>query len=410
MELSSRWVRRTSLGLVALLAATALGGSVIGASAPAEAAVVPSPGLPSSASADPRHVSLSFIRKAKGLDQPILVTSAPGTTRLFVVERTGRIRIYTSGRVLATPYLDLRSRVNSSGGEEGLLGLVFAPDFATSHKLWVTYTTGSGSLRLSRFVASSVSATTVNAYGEKVLLTVPHPKYKNHNAGMLVFGRDGYLYLSTGDGGGSGDPSRHAQDRTSLNGKLLRIDARHSCGSKLYCIPASNPYAHSTKYRREIWAYGLRNAWRFSVDSASGDLWVADVGQNRYEEVTRIPYGKKGWNLGWSCYEGRHVYAAGRCSPSATYHAPTIEYPHPVGEAIIGGFVYRGTAYATALHGLYVYGDYITGRVWVYGRGVSRQVASVGAGRLTAFGQSQHGELYAVTIDGGLYALRATSA
>lgn len=396
--------RRTSLALAALVGATALG-----VASPADARVVPSPGLPSSASASPNHVKLTFVKRAGGLDQPILVTSAPGTSRLFIVERAGVVRTYGNGRLSATPYLDLRSKVNSSGGEEGMLGLAFAPDFAKSHQLWITYTTSSGSLRLSRFTAPSATSTKVNRYSEKVLLTVPHPTYQNHNSGMLVFGRDGDLYLSTGDGGGGGDPFAHSQNRRSLNGKLLRIDPRRSCGSKLYCVPSTNPWAHSKVYRHEIYAYGLRNAWRFSVDKANGDLWIADVGQDRYEEVTRIPYGHKGWNLGWSCREGRHLYNSSRCSSSATYHAPTIEYPHPVGEAVIGGFVYRGTTYKSLLRGLYVYGDYISGRVWVFGRGVSRQVASVGAQRLTAFGQSQAGELYAVTIDGGLYALKASA-
>ena len=382
---------------------------LLGAAAPAQASVVPSPGLPSSASVSPNHVKLTFSRLTSALSQPILVTSAPGTSRLFVVERAGRIRVYSKGHLLSTSYLDLRSKVNSSGGEEGMLGLAFAPDFAKTHKLWVTYTTGNGSLRLSRFTASSGSSSTVSRSTEKVLLTVPHPTYQNHNSGMLTFGRDGFLYLTTGDGGGGGDPFHHAQDRKSLNGKLLRIDARHSCSGKYYCIPASNPYAKSKVYRKEIWAYGLRNAWRFSVDKANGDLWVADVGQDKYEEVTRIPYGKKAWNLGWSCREGKHVFNAGRCSAKVTYHAPTLEYGHSLGEAIIGGYVYRGTTYAKQLRGLYVYGDFESGRVWVYGRGVSRQVGSLGAQRLTAFGQSQGGALFAVTIDGGLYAVKAHS-
>ena len=404
MPVSTLGVRRTSFGLAAVLAA-----SLLGAAAPAQASVVPSRGLPSSASVSPYHVKLTFSRRASGLNQPVLVTSAPGTPRLFVVERAGRIRVYSKGKILSTSYLDLRSKVNSSGGEEGMLGLAFAPDFARSHKLWVTYTTSNGSLRLSRFTASSATSAKVSRSTERVLLTVPHPTYQNHNSGMLTFGRDGFLYLTTGDGGGGGDPFHHAQDRKSLNGKLLRIDARHSCGSRYYCIPASNPYVKSKTFRKEIWAYGLRNAWRFSVDKANGDLWVADVGQNKYEEVTRIPYGKKAWNLGWSCREGKHVYNSARCSATVTYHAPTIEYGHGLGEAIIGGYVYRGKTYAKQLRGLYVYGDFESGRVWVYGRGVSRQVGSLGAQRLTAFGQSRSGELFAVTIDGGLYAVKARS-
>ena len=401
----SRAARRTSLALAVFVGAT-----VLTAVSPAHATVVPSPGLPSSASANPNTVKLSFVKRAGGLEQPILVTSAPGTPRLFVVERQGRIRTYASGHISATTYLDLRSKVNSSGPEEGMLGLAFAPDFAKTGKFWVTYTTSSGALRLSRFVASSATAGKVNRFNEKVLLTVPHPTYQNHNSGMLVFGKDGYLYMSTGDGGGGGDPFAHSQNRKSLNGKLLRIDVRHSCGGHFYCIPKTNPYAKSKIYRKEIWAYGLRNAWRFSVDAVTGDLWVADVGQDRYEEVTRIPYGKGGWNLGWSCREGKHIYNASRCSKSARYHAPTIEYPHPVGEAVIGGYVYRGKTYAKLLKGLYIYGDFISGRVWVYGRGHSHQAASLGANSLSSFGQTRLGEIYATTYNGNLYSVRAKAA
>jgi glucose/arabinose dehydrogenase len=404
MSVTSRAPRRTALVLAAVVGLTTLGGA-----ARADATVVPSPGLPSSLSANPRTVSLTFVKRASGLRQPVLVTSAPGSSRQFIVERAGRIRVFFKGHLLARTYLDLRGRVNSSGGEEGLLGLAFAPDFVRSHKLWVTYTTRTGALRLSRFIAPSATASRVNAFAEKVLLTVPHPQFQNHNSGMLAFGHDGELYLTTGDGGGGGDPFAHAQNRRFLNGKLLRIDPRHSCGGKLYCIPASNPYARSKVFRKEIWAYGLRNAWRFSVDKARGDLWIADVGQNRFEEVTRIPFGKKGWNLGWSCREGKHLFNASRCSSAVTYRAPTIEYSHALGDAIIGGFVYRGSNYAKVLRGLYVYGDFGSGRIWVYGRGVSHQVASIGASRLTAFGQSRGGELFAVTLDGNLYSLKARS-
>src|SRR3954452_25636046 len=215
MSVSSLRFRRTSLGVAAVVAV-----SMLGAAAPARASVVPSPGLPSRSSVSPYHVKLTFSRLARGLKQPVLVASAPGTSRLFVVERAGRIRVYSKGHLLSTRYLDLRSKVTSSGGEQGMLGLAFAPDFAKTHKLWVRCTTGNGSLRLSRFTASSASSSTVRRSTEKVLLTVPHPTYQNHNSGMRTFGRDRYLYLTTGDGGGGGDPFHHAQDRKSLNGKL----------------------------------------------------------------------------------------------------------------------------------------------------------------------------------------------
>jgi glucose/arabinose dehydrogenase len=402
--MTSRALRTASVAVTSLIALV-LGGSLL----PAQAVVVPSPPR-QAATPSPHDVRLSLHRMAKGLSQPVFVTAArDGLGRLYVVERSGRIRIFVHGHLRAKPYLDIRGRVNSAGGEEGLLGLAFSPTFVTDHRLWVTYTDGAGALQVSRFKAAATRSKTVKASTEVKLLRVPHPTYTNHNAGMLVFGRGGNLFIGTGDGGGSGDPFRHAQDRTSLSGKVLRIDPNRGCGSKHYCIPRSNPYAGSHTRRRAIYLFGVRNPWRFSIDRANGDLWIADVGQDRYEEVTRVPSGKSGWNLGWSCREGRSVYSAARCSSTRTYHDPTIVYGHGAGASVIGGYVYRGTKFASRLEGLYVFGDYISGRLWVKGTGDRVQVDRIGGGRLTAFGEGDTGELYATTLDGGLYRVVASA-
>ena len=264
--------------------------------APATASVVPSPGLPSSGVADPDGVSLRLKPLATGLAAPLLVTTAAeGRPRLYVVERAGRIRIFVSGDVRSRPYLGIRDRVNASGGEQGLLGLAFSPRFATDRHLWVSYTDSAGALQVSRFTASSpTAAPRVGARPRSRSFAFRIPTNTNHNAGMLVFGKDDQLYISTGDGGGAGDPSANAQDRTNLSGKILRINPYRSCGTKHYCIPSSNPYAAPGGARGEIWLYGLRNPWRFSADRATGDLWIGDVGQSSFEEVTRVPYGALG--------------------------------------------------------------------------------------------------------------------
>ena len=278
----------------------------------------------------------------------LVQTAADGVARLFVVERSGRIMIYSGGSVRSKPYLDIRGRVNSAGGEQGLLGLAFSPSFASDRRLWVSYTDGSGALQVSRFTAASATASTVRPSTETKVLRVPHPTYTNHNAGMLTFGLGRGLFISTGDGGGGGDPFNNAQDRSSLSGKILRINPFRSCNGRNFCVPKSNPYAAPGGALGSIWLYGVRNPWRFSVDRKTGDLWVADVGQDAYEEVTRVPNGVGGWNLGWSCREARTVYDASRCSSARTYHDPTIAYRHAVGESVTGGYVYRGSA-ASAL-------------------------------------------------------------
>lgn len=354
-------------------------------------------------------VSVSWVRQADGLTQPTHVTSAPdGTGRLFVAEKRGTVRVFRNGRLLSRPFLDIRSRVRTDG-EAGLLSVAFSPRYRAEPHVFVAYTTNGNDLRVTRFTASSRTADRVRTSTGRTVITVRHPdRYSNHFAGQLAFGPAGLLFVSTGDGGGSGDPAARSQDPRSLQGKVLRLQvlgAEAACGRR-YCVPPSNPYAGSVPGRGEIWAVGLRNAWRFSVDDATGDLWVGDVGQGAYEEVDRIPAGAGGRNLGWSCKEGFATYDASRCDPGAAYLDPVAVYGRGYGTSITGGFVYRGARYASLLGGKYVAGDFGSGRVF-YLDGSRRR----GAGRLpgvTSFGEGRDKELWAVTISGGLYEMRAS--
>jgi len=249
---------------------------------------------------DPTAVRLALVSVAGGLDAPLLVTSAgDGTRRLFVVEQAGRIRLIRSGTVLATPFLDISSRI-SSGGERGLLGLAFHPAYETNRRFYVDYTDLNGNTVVSEFTASSSDPDVVGATSERVLLRIVQP-YANHNGGALAFGPDGFLYIATGDGGSGGDPGNRAQSLGTRLGKLLRIDVDTRTGSLRYGIPRTNPYVGRFGLD-DIWAYGLRNPWRFSFDRTTGDLWIGDVGQGRWEEIdraTRPSGGGRGRNFGW---------------------------------------------------------------------------------------------------------------
>ena len=401
---------RTRTALVLSAALAAIAGAVASTTGPATGAPL-SVAAPTSnaAVALPAAATLprpTVTRVASGLVNPVLVRSAnDGTSRLFVVEQAGRVRIVTGGSVTGT-YLDIRSLV-SSGGERGLLGLAFAPDFLRSRLLWVTYTRADGALVLARFGVTRANAPAVVASSRRTILVVPHPGFANHNGGDIAFGPDGYLYLGTGDGGSGGDPSNNAQNLRRLLGKMLRVDVR--CAGHLYCSPASNPWATSKIYRHEIWMWGLRNPWRWSFDGTT--MLIGDVGQGRYEEIDAVVRTRqRARNMGWSCREAGHVYRADRCNARAQYQAPTIEMCHPDSvsgcaanrgaEAIIGGYVYRGSASPSAA-GTYVFGDYVTGRIWAYrGRTLGAAVPLSG---VSGFGLDDAREIYAVTLDGGLY-------
>jgi glucose/arabinose dehydrogenase len=256
-----------------------------------------------------------------------------------------------------------------------------------------------------------VRAGHVHASTGRTVLVVRHPVNTNHNGGQLMFGADGMLYLGTGDGGSGGDPPNNAQNTKRLLGKILRIDVHHHCGGKRYCVPSGNPFAGKTPGRGEIWLWGVRNPWRWSFDSATGALWIGDVGQNAVEEIDHVAANPTVRNLGWSCWEGRQHYDTSRCTNGTKYLFPVTTVNHPTAEAIIGGFVYRGSKYRALMNGIYVFADDNSGRVWIYRRGQGKKVqAAALPGNPTGFGVDDHQEIWAVTLDGRLWAMRATAS
>ena len=323
-------------------------------------------------------------------DQPVYVTSPPGdTSRLFVVEKTGSIRVIKNGALLATPFLDISGLVSTSG-EQGLLSMAFDPHYATNRNFYVDYTNVSGDTRVVRYRASSSNPDVAVAASAKVLLGVAQP-YSNHNGGQLQFGPGGRLFVGMGDGGSGGDPQHHAQDPHSWLGKLLRINVGVS--------PA----------RVTTYAKGLRNPWRFSFDRKTGALWIGDVGQSAWEEIDYLRPGRPaGANLGWNGYEGTHVYDAQVAATlnKASLTWPVAQYSHALGEAVTGGYVYRGSA-IRALRGFYLFADFASGHVWAKkGPGGARRTLSGADGQvsqISSFGQDASGELYVVSLAGSVY-------
>lgn len=316
-----------------------------------------------------------------------------GSNRVFVVEQPGRILVFenSSATKSATPYLDIRSKV-AYGGEMGLLGLAFHPNFKENGYLYVNYTKNNPrETVISRFKAPSATATQVDPTTEEVLLTFAQP-YANHNGGKILFGPDGFLYIATGDGGSGGDPQNNSQNLGSLLGKVLRIDVNSNSSGK-YGIPADNPFVGKDGARGEIFAYGLRNPWRISFDE-QGRLWAGDVGQNKIEEIDIVA---KGGNYGWRLKEARACYNPGQNCNSEGISDPIWQYTHDNGDvSVTGGVVYRGQN-IPALKGKYVYADYASGRVWaltITGNAPTNQEIIRRAGAIAAFGEDQKHELY----------------
>jgi glucose/arabinose dehydrogenase len=352
---------------------------------------------------------------ASGLSKPVYVTSPhDGSSRLFVVEQTGKIKVISGGKVLATPFLDLSSLV-SKGGEQGLLGLAFHPNYRSNGLFYVDYTRLNGDTVIARYRRSSTNPNVAVRSSAYPMLTIAQP-YANHNGGMLSFGPDGYLYIGMGDGGSSGDPQNRAQNLDSLLGKILRIDVNGGNSMHRYLIPSSNPYVGRTG-RDEIWSYGLRNPWRFSFDHATGDLWIGDVGQALYEEVDRAKVNStstsrgRGSNFGWNVTEGRHCYNPPTGCNWAGILGPVAEYTHADGCAVTGGYVYRGPD-IPALRDRYVFADFCSGKIWT----VSRTTAAPATLQLlmdtslsiSSFGEGGAYELFVVDLAGGaIYRLRA---
>lgn len=345
-----------------------------------------------------------------GFNQPLNIAHAgDGSGRLFVVERGGRIRIIKDGAVLPAPFLDVSAKVRTAGGEQGLLGLAFSPDYASNGHFYVNYTDLQGTSVIARYSVSS-NPDAADASSETVLLTLEQP-YANHNGGHIAFGpNDGYLYIGFGDGGSANDPLGSGQNTDTLLGKILRIDVES--GVQPYAIPATNPYAQTAGYRAEIWALGLRNPWRFAFDGATGDLYIADVGQALWEEVNFQPASSPGGeNYGWSIMEGAHCFQSVTCD-TAGLTLPVAEYDHSLGCSITGGVVYRGAAYP-ALRGTYLYADYCSGRIWSLKRdGVAWEASLLldTPYRITAFGEDEDGNVYLTHYTSGeIYRITDTS-
>ena len=360
-------------------------------------------------SSPPPPLTLTLDTVAVGLSEPLFVTAPPGDTlRVFVVEKTGTVRIIAHDTLLTIPYLDLSRRV-SRGSEQGLLSIAFHPDYASNGFVYASYTDAAGDTRIVRYTVSADANVADSTTGDTIL-AVPQP-YSNHNGGLIAFGPDGMLWVGLGDGGSGGDPQNRAQHRDSLLGKLLRLDVD---GASPYAIPADNPFVSDTTARPEIWSYGLRNPWRFSFDRATGDLYIADVGQGQWEEVDVAPSlaGRgSGVNWGWRVMEGAHCYNAATCNTSGLA-LPLVEYSHADGCSITGGYVYRGQD-IPALQGTYFYADYCSGWIRSF-RLVGGQATAITDwtgtldpnGFVSSFGEDGRGELYVTTLNGMVWRLR----
>ena len=342
-----------------------------------------------------------------GFTSPVdLENAGDGSNRLFVVEQAGAIRVIQNGGLLPTPFLDITAKV-TSGGETGLLGVTFHPSFTQNPKFYVNYTrTLAGQLQsvIAEYQVPAGSPNQADPNSERILLTVDQP-FPNHKAGQLAFGADGMLYFGLGDGGSGGDPLGNGQNTNVLLGKMLRIDVDHASTGKQYAVPADNPFVTSGGLP-EIWAYGLRNPWRFSFDVPTGRLFVADVGQDAYEEVDIIT---KGANYGWNVMEGTHCYSPATGCNMTGLTLPIIDYAHSEGVTIIGGYVYRGTL-LTGYQGEYIFGDFSNGKIWSLTQSGSAWTKTLllTTGRpISSFGRDEAGELYAVDYSGSVMQVRA---
>ncbi|HRE49302.1 MAG TPA: PQQ-dependent sugar dehydrogenase [Aggregatilineales bacterium] len=369
----------------------------------------------------PDAMSYFWEQIATNLDRPILLTHAgDGSKRLFVAEQGGTIMILKGGAMLPIPFLDLSATTGDEamrGGytERGLLGLAFSPDFSKTGVFFVNYTLNNGGETiLARYTVRRDDPNQADPASATILLRIPQP-HDNHNGGHLAFGRDGYLYMATGDGGGMGDPERNGQKTDTLHGKLLRLDVS-DLSATAYAIPPTNPFVGNPAYAPEIWALGLRNPWRYSMDRYTGDLYIADVGQWQKEEINyQAASSTGGENYGWNVQEGDQRYDGENALPDApdpallaTFTAPVAVYDHSFGCSVTGGYVYRGRS-LPALWGVYLYGDYCNGRLWTLYQnpdGVWVNTLFMETGKqITSFGEDESGELYLVDYKGAVYRL-----
>ena len=348
---------------------------------------------------------------AAGLVEPLYVTHAgDGSGRLFIVEKAGVVRILDEGQVLETPFLDITDRVGSDGSEQGLLSIAFPPDYADSGAFYVDYTDAAGNTVVSRFTVGG-DPNVADPASEEAILRQEQP-FPNHNGGLLLFGPDGYLYVGLGDGGSQGDPEGNGQRLDTWLGKILRIDPANPSGDQPYSIPEDNPFVDDESARPEIWAYGLRNPWRFSFDRETGDFYLADVGGTQIEEVNYRPADDLGGeNYGWDIREGTACYEQDPCDLDGAVD-PVTEYTHDFGCSVTGGYVYRGSAFP-GLQGVYLFADYCSGLLWGLGRdadGEWTRSDPIETGfSLASFGEDESGELYVTDFGGVLYRIVTNS-
>jgi len=330
-----------------------------------------------------------------------------GDNRIFIIEQVGRILVSDlQGNLQPNPFLNIIGRVRSAGGEQGLLGLAFSPDYATDGRFYINYTNLTGNTVVSRFTVTPPDGMTADSTTEEILFTIVQP-FTNHNGGDLHFGPDGYLYIASGDGGSGGDPGNRAQNLLEPLGKILRIDVNTPSG---YAVPSSNPFAGNPNADSRVWSYGWRNPWRFSFDSRSGDMWIGDVGQNLWEEISFEKAGSPGGgNYGWRCYEASHPFNLTGCQPASQYILPVYEFPHGPDCSVTGGFVYRG-ALSSDWYGKYFFTDYCNGQIRSLhyndsGSVVFTNYGAFGTNFFTTFGQDRYGEFYLGRNSTGVYKL-----
>lgn len=346
--------------------------------------------------------AVSISQFATGFSSPVGIEHPANDTRLFIVQQGGLIRILNSnGTINATPFINLSSII-STGGERGLLGLAFHPNYATNRLFFVNYTNTSGNTVIAKYAVNATNPNIAQTTGT-ILMTITQP-YANHNGGCLRFGPDGYLYIGMGDGGSAGDPENRAQNKLENLGKMLRIDVNNPALPLNYGIPPTNPYV-GIAGNDEIWAIGLRNPWKFSFNRLNGDLWIADVGQNAIEEINKVvaPL-PSGLNFGWKCYEGNSVYSTTGCPAASTLTAPFAQYTHSAtgGCSITGGYVYTGTQYPN-LVGKYIFADYCNDKIGVVDSAGNITYTSAFSGtNITTFGEDVNGEIYVAGSSNGI--------
>ena len=367
----------------------------------------PSPNPTPTPSGPPPMLALNLV--VSGLSSPLdLESPDDGSGRLFVVEQGGRIKIIQNSNVLSPAFLDISSKI-TTGGEMGLLGVTFHPNFSSSRKFYVNYVrTLAGQIQsvIAEYSVATPTSNQTDASTERILLTVNQVgNFNNHKAGELAFGADGFLYFGLGDGGSGGDPNGNGQNKQTLLGKMMRIDVDGTSAGLQYRIPSDNPFV-SGGGLPEIYAYGFRNPWRFSFDRPSNRMFVADVGQGSFEEVDIV---QKGGNYGWNTMEGNHCFNPATGCNMSGLSLPIAEYDHSVGIAVIGGYVYHGTSVAT-LQGTYVFGD-LNGKIFglqeTAPNNWTRTLLATTSTQLSSFGQDQSGELYVVDLSGSVFKIKA---